>query len=162
MKHRWTPEEDEWMRRYYPDHGIRPTLEEYIKVYGHRVTKRAIEARAQYLGIRLTERRYREKQLENGRNFCQKERRAIGWVNPDTGYIKTKDGWKRLGAVLQVPKGHYAVHLDGDKTNNQKDNIMIVSQKVSMKMTAYRMWSENREITKTGVICCELEEAIGR
>lgn len=150
------------MREYYPDHGARATLEQFQKRYGPGVTKRAIEARVQYLGLRLSDERYRAKQLENGRNFCQKERRAVGFVNPNTGYIKTDSGWKRLGAVLQVPKGKYAVHLDGDKTNNTQENIMIVSQKVSMKMTAYKMWSEERELTKTGIICCQLEEAIGR
>lgn len=163
MSHRWKPEEDEWLRMYYPDHGIQATLKAYIELYGPTsVTKRAIEHRIYNLGIRLSEKRYREKQLKNGRNFCQKERRAVGYVNPDTGYIKTEKGWKRLGAVLGVPKGKYAVHLDGNKANNQESNIMIISQKVSMKMTANKMWSESGEITKTGIMCCQLEEAIGR
>lgn len=76
--------------------------------------------------------------------------------------IKTENGWMRLGQMLNVPKGCYAVHLDNDITNNNPDNIVIISKATSMRMTINSFWSDDKELTKTGIICCELEQLLNK
>lgn len=158
--HRWTAEEDNFLRRYYPDHGIAATLCAYNKMFNREAGRRSIEHRVFDLGLKLSEKRYREKQIENGRNWSKKERRDIGFINKDSGMIKTETGWTRLGKLLNVPKGYYAVHLNNDVTDNRPENIEIISMRMSAKMTKNSFWSTNSVITKTGLMCLELEDAI--
>ena len=156
---RWSAAEDDFLRRYYPDHGFKATLKEHNRLYPER-SYRAIVDRVLFLGLRLSEERYRQKQIETGRNYCQKEVKPIGFVNTDNGMIKTTDGWKRLGAILNTPKGKYTVHLNGDKGDNSPENLAVIDKRTSMKMTIYGFWTENKELTKAGILACELENAI--
>ena len=158
--HKWTKEEDDFLTAFYPDHGVATTLTAFNNRFCYQISERALKHRVYDLGLRLSEKRYMEKQIANGKAFCQKPRRDVGFINPETGMIKTADGWKRLSALLNVPKGYYAVHLDNDVTNNKKENIAIIPCATSMRMTKYKFWSENSEITKTGILCCELERTI--
>lgn len=159
-RHKWTAEEDQFLRDYYPDHGVVDTLNTFNTRFDCCVTKRSIEHRVYDMGITLSADRYAQKQIENGRNFNPNPRRKPGYINPDTGLIKTETGWTRLGAILDVPKGYYAVHLDRDPRNNNPDNIMIISKQESMLMTKYNMWSQDPEITKTGILCCRLQQTL--
>lgn len=158
--HKWTEEEDCWLKKYYPSHGTKDTLDAFCKKFSPKIRKRQLEGRVGYLGIHLNDDVYAAMQKERGRTLHEKYRSVhpIGFVNPDNGMIKTENGWKRLGAILGLPKGYYAVHLDGDVTNNNPDNIAVVSHKTSMQMTLNKFWSEHPEITKAGILCCELEQ----
>lgn len=156
---RWKKEEDDFLREYYPGHGYDDTHKELNKRFNTQRTLRAVKNRVYALGLYLSADILHNKQLQHVAQWGKKKQ-DIGYVNPDTGMIKTKDGWKRLGALLGVPKGFYAVHLDGDKTNNDTENLVIVNQKTSMRMTRNKFWSEDRDITKAGLLCCELEEAL--
>ena len=74
-------------------------------------------------------------------------------------FKKTEDGWKPLCQTLvgNIPKGHFVVHLDKDPTNNDEDNIAVISRKTGARMTVNKFWSDNKELTRTGILCCELE-----
>lgn len=156
---RWKKEEDDFLREYYPDHGYYATHKELNEQFSTQRTLRAVKNRVYALGLYLSADTLHKKQLQHVAQWGKKKQ-DIGYVNPDTGMIKTKDGWKRLGALLGVPKGFYAVHLDGDKTNNNPENIAIISKKTNMRMTINDFWSEDRNITKAGLLCCKLEEIL--
>lgn len=156
---RWKKEEDDFLREYYPDHGYDATCTELNNRFNTQRTLRAVKNRVYALGLFLSADTLHEKQLQHVAQWGKKKQ-DIGYVNPDTGMIKTKDGWKRLGALLGVPKGFYAIHLDGDKTNNSPENIAVISKKTNMRMTINEFWSEDRDITKAGLLCCRLEEIL--
>lgn len=156
---RWKKEEDDFLREYYPDHGYDATCTELRNRFNTQRTLRAVKNRVYALGLYLSADTLHEKQLQHVAQWGKKKQ-VIGYVNPDTGMIKTKDGWKRLGALLGVPKGFYAIHLDGDKTNNNPENIAVISKKTNMRMTINDFWSEDRDITKAGILCCKLEEVL--
>lgn len=58
------------------------------------------------------------------------------------------------------PDGYILVHLDNDVTNNSVNNIRAISRSVNARMTANKFWSEDPDITKSGILCCELEELL--
>lgn len=161
-RHKWTAEEDDFLRSYYPSHGFADTLEQCNNFLRMNITRRSLEHRCQKLRLRLSPERRMQKQLENGRNWSRSHRtpRPVGYMNPKNKMIKTESGWERLGSYLNVPKGYYAVHLDGDNTNNDPNNIRIISQSTSMRMTKNGFWSDFPEVTQTGIICCELERMV--
>lgn len=157
---RWTEAETAWLAGYYPEHGITQSMKEYERIFKKHMSYRRLTRRVQYLGLHLTDERRAQVLRRNGENYCQKERRDIGFVNPDTGMIKTENGWMRLGKYLDIPEGFYPIHLNGDKTDNRPENIMVVSRHTCMKMTLNKFWSECGDITKAGILCCDLEDAL--
>ena len=52
------------------------------------------------------------------------------------------------------------VHLDNDVTNNSVENIRAISRSVNARMTANKFWSKDPNITKAGILCCELDELL--
>lgn len=54
------------------------------------------------------------------------------------------------------------VHIDGNKNNNDPDNLFIASRSTLGRMLKNQFWSDNPTITKTGLICCELEELLNK
>jgi len=162
MSHRWSKEEEEWLKCYYPDHGGEETRVAFNKRFGLEIGLRSIFYKAGCLGLKLSKDRYKKKQYACGKNYGKNHRpsKEVGFINADNGMIKTENGWARLGAILGVPKGYYAVHLDGNILNNDPDNIRVISQHTSMKMTKDRLWSRDPVLTKSGLLCCDLEDIL--
>lgn len=156
---RWTEEENDFLREYYPGHGVDATLQELNKRFDRQLVRQSLCNRVSLLGLKVTS-AVRKKQLEATWKANGKTPVEVGYINTDTGMIKTEKGWMRLGAMLGVPKGYYAVHLDGDLSNNTPENIQIIPMKMSMEMTRNKFWSEEPIITKTGIMCLTLEDAI--
>lgn len=162
MSHRWTKEEEEWLKCYYPDHGGDETRDAFNQRFGCDIKRTVIFYKTRCLGLKLSKDRYQKKQYECGKNYGRKHRppKEVGFINTDNGMIKTENGWARLGAILGVPKGYYAIHLDGNILNNDSDNIRIISQHTSMKMTKDRLWSHDPALTESGLLCCDLEDIL--
>lgn len=164
-RHTWKAEEDDFLRLFYPDNGIVKTHNAFKSIYDPNASLRAVEHRIQFLGLVVTEKRKAD--LAKGssdRMFAihetYRKKVGVGTINSENGWIKTDDGWKRLGNILRIPKGYCAVHLDGNLLNNEPCNIAVIPLAISMAMTVNRFWSEHPEITRTGIMCCELEMQI--
>lgn len=155
---RWTQEEDEFLKAYYPLHGLNETHRCFNEKFAER-SKRAICDRVYYT-LNLT--MVQENKVALMDDVRHRKAVNVGYVNSETGMIKTEDGWVRLSKKIGVPKGKYAVHLDGDKCNNDADNIAIISPQISMKMTKNKFWSSEPEITRTGIACCTLEDVLSK
>lgn len=155
---RWTQEERDFLISAYPICGLDETHRLFNERFAER-TKHSIYHQVYYtLGLRMVPER--KQALMDA--IRRRKTAEVGFVNPKTGMIKTENGWVRLSKKIGVPKGKYAVHLDGDKTNNDADNIAIISPNISMKMTKNAFWSSEPEITKTGIMCCTLEDALSK
>ena len=164
-RHKWTREEDDFLRRFYPNNGIVKTHNAFKSMYDGNISMRGVEHRVQFLGLNVTERRKKDLANASSKRMhviheTYNKKVDVGTINTESGWIKTDDGWKRLGNILGVPKGCYAVHLDGDVKNNDSNNIAVIPMAISCMMTINGFWSEHPEITRTGIMCCELEMQI--
>lgn len=156
----YTNEEVEWLKNNYPSLGRDETARLFRKNFKNNRTTGAIFVKCKTLGLKVTEERRRERAKQNTKRVT-----PVGaYVTREHGekYIKTAHGFKRVKELVygDVPKGMSLVYLDGNKDNITKENLCPVSRKTLAKMTINNFWSDNGVITKTGIMCCELEELI--
>ena len=158
---RYTKEQDDWLRDNYPHLGARETQKRFLEKFGIKRGLCGIRTRCRDLGLTETPERKAEWRAENGKKHSV----AIGSTHISEGgvqFIKTESGWRRMSHEIMgaVDKNSNIVHLDGNKLNNVRDNLMAISKQDSAKMAAYKFWSDNPVVTKTGILCCQLESAL--
>lgn len=158
----YSEEQVEWLKSNYPKLGRVKTTEEFNKKFGTARTVGGIKVKCQKLGLKVTEERRKEKVLENTGCFVH----PIGTeVTKQHGeiYIKTEDGWVRKKNLVygKIPDGKILVHLDGNRKNCSKDNLIPITRKQSALMTYNDFWSADAEVTKTGTIWCDLAITLG-
>jgi len=160
---RYTPEEDEWIKANYSMLGAEESLKRLSEKFGDRHTIQSFKSRCTDLGLKVTKKRWREACLNNGKHenvpigTIQKRGRGHNWIKVGKGC----EGWIPLTQhLLECPKGSIIIHLDGNKANDNLDNLRIVNRSISSRMSGWRMWSQNPIITETGIKCCELQEAL--
>lgn len=61
-----------------------------------------------------------------------------------------------------IPKGSVVVFGDGDSTNFDLDNLILVTKGQLAFMNRYGLRSDNADITRSGAICAELMLRIAR
>lgn len=163
LNYHYSKEQEQWLIENYPKLGIKKCTEEFNRIFNDSRSYGAIKIRCVYLGLRTSEERKKAKAIENTGRW-----HTVGTIVKKTHgepYVKCDDGkWRRLKDIAygDKPKGYLIVHLDGDTNNCEKNNLLAIPRSISARMTANDLWSEFPEVTKTGIICCELEEAIDR
>ena len=160
VNHMYSDEQEDWLREHYPILGRYATTEAFNERFCENKTVNAIKVHCIQMGLKVSDERRKKKAVENtGRCHCIGES-TIG--SHGEKYVKTPDGWKREKELVYgpVPKGMNIVHLDGDVTNNNRENLVAIDRQSMAMMTANRFWSEHPEITRTGIMCCELEMQI--
>lgn len=71
--------------------------------------------------------------------------------------VRIEKGWDYKQRVVwrkhhgEIPKGHYIIFLDGDRTNYDIENLACVSPRESSLIANYRLITNNQDLTKTGV-----------
>lgn len=83
------------------------------------------------------------------------------------GYVKVKTGepnqWRFLHILNwtrehgPVPQGKVITFLDGNKQNCDISNLMCVSRAASAKANTKGWYTPNAEVTRSGLLLCELE-----
>lgn len=154
------PEEQvEWLRENYPRLGRTETAKKFNETFNEKRTPGAIKVFCQRMGLRVTEDRKKRRAIENTGRF-HPVGTVVKWENIEP-YIKTESGWKPLKyTMFEKQKGKNLVYLDGNQNNVSKENLMFITREVSARMITNEFWSEDPEITRTGIICCELEQAL--
>ena len=161
LNYHYTYEQDRWLRENYPHLGKVKCTERFNERFGENRTVAAIKKHCLQMGLKVTEERTKARAYENTGRLHD-----VGTIVKKTHgepYIKVEDGtWKRLKDVAygEKPNGHVIVHLDGDVDNYSKENLVAIPRTISAKMTVNGFWSEEPTITKTGIMCLELEEAL--
>ena len=75
--------------------------------------------------------------------------------------VKTLDGWKDYGEYICGKKeGYVAIPLDKNRNNLSPENWVQVPIKYNGKMSKYNLRSENPEVTKAGILWCDLDETM--
>jgi len=94
----------------------------------------------------------------------------LAWYDNGRGYLITKINWdgawktKALHTVVceafhgKRPEGCEAAHLDGDSTNNHKDNLKWLTKTENRK----QMYQDGRDVSGINNANCKLSEGLVR
>ena len=102
--------------------------------------------------------------------------RAIGSERIDkNGYIliKIQDGhknknWTRKHRYLyeqaygKVPEGHKVIFADGNNRNFDLQNLIVVSDAEELIMNRNKLFKEDAELTKTGVVIAKVLDRVNK
>ena len=160
LNYHYTDEQKQWLVDNYPHMGRVKCAKEFNRIFGETRTPQAIKVECKKLGLCVTNSRKKERAIENTGRYHE-----IGTVirgSHGEDYVKTESGWKRVKDVVygNKPDDCILVHLDNDVTNNDAENIRAISRSVNARMTANKFWSKDPNITKAGILCCELDELL--
>lgn len=160
LNYHYSDEQLQWLRENYPSLGRCKCAEAFNKKFCENRTPEALKVVCGQMGLKVTAERKREATIENTQRYH--EQGTIVKKQHGEPYIKTKDGWKRLKDLVygEKPDGYIIAHLDGNPNNYEKDNLIAIPRSISVKMAKNKFWSDCPVITKTGIMCLTLEEAI--
>lgn len=174
----FTPLQEQWLREHYNTAPSYDVLTDHFNAVFHtRRTKNAVQEKcSKRLGL---------KGMPNPTCYGskQKEELPVGTVRKTqtATYVKVQmtGGNKRIkgyqkpywiplqekiwrDAGRELPEGYMVCHLDGDTENFDLDNLCAINHRTAARLAVNGWWSEDREITRTGVMWCELQEAINQ
>ena len=81
---------------------------------------------------------------------------------------KKKDNWKAKHILIYekahgpIPEGYKCAFLDGDRRNYDLDNLILVSKAESAYMARKRLYTDDKELTRTGVALARLGTTINK
>lgn len=73
---------------------------------------------------------------------------------PNKWELKHRHIYKK--AYGDIPKGYKLIFADGNKLNLSLDNLLLVANSEELIMNRKKLFSKNREITKTGVLIAKV------
>lgn len=161
LNFRYSHEQEAWLKDNYPVLGYAETAKRFNARFSTSRTSAAIKVKCKKMGLKVSESRRKARGVENTHMFVY----PVGSVvikQHGEPYIKTENGYRRLKEQVygKVPSGKVLIHLNGDQADCDINNLYPVSRAVLARMTANDLWSKDRTITKTGCICCELEDLL--
>lgn len=162
-----TEEQAEWIRRVYPKFGVKKTRELWNDKYKDNLSGTCIKQIARRCNALVNP----DVAVANKLKAAHGEgsRRAIrrpGDTRMECGRLvmKAENGeWKSAGRVVwekehgSIPKGYALVALDRNTANIAPENLEIVPWEYLGRMQRNGFFSGNPEITKTGIIWCDLQ-----
>lgn len=86
----------------------------------------------------------------------------------DKKNVPKKENWKPKHRVIwekangPIPKGHFVIFLDQDKTNLKLENLEIISMAENLIMNRQNLYYDNPELTKTGVAIARLLNKVNK
>ena len=81
---------------------------------------------------------------------------------------KKKDNWKAKHILIYekahgpIPEGYKCAFLDGNRRNYDLDNLILVSKAESAYMARKRLYTDDKELTRTGVALARLGTTIAK
>lgn len=152
----FTEEQKQFLRETYPIYGGRATYKAFTDRFGVEIEYDTLKSYCRrWLNLHVSK-EFRRKDYDS-------RAMPIGTQRINCrGEVKTKVApgrWvKSTHVVVNVPNGCVAFNLDRNKLNNDPDNIGVTTNSKFRTLRNCGMWSENPEITKTGLIWCDLKE----
>lgn len=187
--HIWTDEEKEYLKEIAPGHHYKEIQELMIDKFNYDFTMEQIKGalRRYKLNTGFTGRFNKGHAPANkglkgvcGKG-CEKTWFKEGTIPPNhrpvgsertnvDGYIEIKiaepNKWRLKHQVIwekhngKILSGYAVIFGDGDKTNLDIDNLILISRKQLLTMNRYKLIQNDAELTKTGVIIASLHEKI--
>lgn len=166
-----TEEQKKFIEEYYPSHSVKDTTRAFNETFGTNKQKHTMLNYARRHGLKVDEDVVTKSKIDAAHaDGTTHPFRKIGDVRFDGRYwvMKTEEGWKMCHKAVwekhhgKVAKGNAVIYLDGDNTNWNIDNLLEVPIRYLGLLDRNGMRSENAEITKTGVLWCELHDLVER
>lgn len=79
---------------------------------------------------------------------------AIKVAEPNSWQLKHHYIWEKHNG--KIPDGYSVIFLDQDKTNFDINNLELVKKKDKLIACSYRLFSTNKEVTKTGILTAQV------
>ena len=174
---RYSAEEIEWLQEHVPGSPMRLIVERFNARFGCNATYNSVQSACLNRGIRTNT---RSSSWNNGRKECAKggKWRPVGTevVNRD-GYriVKVSDDygdksvrWKMKHVLVweqthgPVPEGHVVIFQDGDKSNCDIDNLLLVSRGELCQLNRMGLITTDADLTKCGTALVKLRLAVKR
>ena len=165
----WTSEHIDFLKSYYPNHGVKETAKELYIRFGIKRSEQSVRriVREQHINMNKLGRKELAKRT-SGRNM------AIGsiatWKNSNSRllyYIKVanngdRDDWMPLTHYLlgEEANDKMVIHLNGNHNDFRKEKLAVISKSVCARLSTKHLLSEDPELTKTGIMLCELMQAL--
>lgn len=172
---KFSSEEIEWLREHVPGWPMWLTMERFKARFGYHSTRRALQAACHRRGIKTGN---LSNCIVEGRKQCSKSShwRPVGSEMVDNhGYIQIKMNddygdrrvrWKMKHVVVweqhhgPVPKKHVVIFRDGDRSNCDIGNLLLVSRDELLGMNRHRLIQTDAELTDAGLALVNLRKAI--
>lgn len=168
--YRYSAEHDKWLKDNYMKFTHRELGEKFNEHFGTKKTWNGLKEHCRLLGL-LVDAEEKTRRARLGQEYATScKRLPVGTIGrPSNGYllIKKEDGtWEFLtkhilrSKGIECEPGYQTVFLDGDKTNYNPNNLDVMPIKYAPIMMQNKFFSEQPEITKTGIKWCELYESL--
>lgn len=167
---RYTEEQLQFLKENYTKMGNRELLKLFNEKFNDTRTLSAIKNFGIIHGLKVDkEVRQNNRRKHLDRPGSKRATRKSGDIRIECGrpIMKDDDGnWKTAARVIwekehgTVPEGYVVTVLDGDCFNISPDNLACVPVSYMGLLQRHEFRSTNPEITKTGIIWCELLEAL--
>lgn len=159
----YSKEEEDWLRQNYPKLGRIKCAAEFNKVFDTNRTANGIAAKCKKMKLVVSDDRRKRLAIENTGRYH--EPGTI--LDKGRGYlfIKRSDGrWVQLQRYVagadDLSPDTVVIFLDGNKRNLDPENLMAIPRSYLGPMSKNGFWSEFPEVTKTGLIWCELKDVL--
>lgn len=80
-------------------------------------------------------------------------------AEPNKYRLKQRVVWEQY-YKQEIPKDKMIIFADGDRTNCDINNLLLVDKRIPIMLTKYNFHKHSPEITKAGVTICEAQLAI--
>lgn len=146
--------EKQWLREHYGSLSCKELTKQFNQTFDHNKTVSTLKRYCErWLNLRSDRDRYADR------------RKGVGAIIKNIReeyFVKTDKGWKKLTHQIcgNVPKGHFVIHLNGNKNDNRKENLMAVRNGIQTIMRNAGICSTDIEISRTAVRWAELWSAL--
>lgn len=166
-----TTEQVEWLKDIYPKTGVKNAAKLWNDKFNDSLTATCIKQIAKRIGnvtVNPEIATANKLRAAHGPNSKRAIRKA-GETRMECGRLvmKSEDGeWKSAGRCVwemehgKIPKGYALIALDGDTSNIRLDNLEIVPWRYLGLLSMNNFFSNDPEITKTGVVWCDLKTVL--
>lgn len=164
-----TEEQKAFIEEYYPNHSVKETTKAFNEKFGTNKNKHTMLNYARRKGLKVNDEIVTKSKIDASHAEGTKHPfRQIGDVRFDGRYwvMKTENGWKVAHRAVwekhngKVKDGNAVIYLDGDNTNWHINNLLEVPIRYLGMLDKNGLRSENAELTRTGVMVCDLMELL--
>lgn len=166
----YTDEQLEFLRVNYPKYGERKTLEMFNEKFNETRAMSSMKNFGTYHRVICDPQEKQKRRRERlDSEHSARRTKAVGDTRLECGRLvmKAADGkWYSAAKVVfeakygPVPPGYVVTVLDGNNHNVEIENLAAVPVKYLGLLQRYNLRSENPIITKTGILWCQLFEAL--
>jgi hypothetical protein len=150
----WTDEQIQWIKKNYSKFTYTEARRAFNKKFHTDRSAGAIASKANRLGCSS-----RMSPADDGTVVYPKS-------NSDRARIKIDGKWRKLSHYVyeqhhgRIPKGYSIIYLDNDPNNCDISNLCAVPHRYIAILNGYNLKSEFPEITKTGIMWCQLYDLL--